>query len=637
MKNIQHSILTALAVIFFAGSLFGQSQTLHKSEALMQPMPMKRTMDMPMPPNADATDNPVISTRDTKMDVLIGSSVYDLQTNYSICNRMSIDGDGNIMAVWTMGNSSGDGYSDRGTGYNRYDAGTESWMAPPISRLEDGSRTGWPNHIVTDSGTEFIVNHVFGNPEYKLHYLRREAGDTEWTESDIPSNTPFGSLWPRAASSGETVHVISVATSTALGGDLYEGMNLHPLYYRSSDGGDTWEVQDFIIPGLDTTYMIDLFSSDSYAIDARGDKVVVGIFSQFNDTKVFISEDGGDTWSETRIQDFPIDKYVIDSGYEFDDLPPLDPNSPDSLAIFTTDNTGHVMIDKDGGAHVFFGEMWVLDDVLTDGNYSYFPGTSGLSYWNENFGPDSTRTIADAPDLNGNDTLDVEGIGNIALYYMSLSSMPSAGVDDDNNLYLMYSALMEGPEFIDADDDQHFRHTFMIKSENGGETWSEPYDAINEYTIGDPLFVPFVEAVFPHVLRDLPGEDVLYMYMQDFQPGLSVRGDEDLPGENNIIFSQIGEDPIGSGIPILTEKYGLEVFPNPASESAQIQFELPLTTQVKLDLYNAMGQYVQAVSNRAYAEGPQQETVDLSGLASGMYFVRMQVGPNASVIRLLVD
>ena len=120
-------------------------------------------------------------------------------TNYSVCNRVSQDAEGNIMAVWTMGFDASSGYPDRGTGYNYRDVNSGEWNDEPTDRLEANVRTGWPNHVVTDSGTEFIVSHVFAEEEYRLHTLRKEAGATDWTESNIPSNTPVGVLWPRAA------------------------------------------------------------------------------------------------------------------------------------------------------------------------------------------------------------------------------------------------------------------------------------------------------------------------------------------------------------------------------------------------------------------------------------------------------
>ena len=619
MQKTKYKHLFLFCLLFFAIGLQAQQDELYRSPALMQPEKMKMTSDQALPA-VEASAN--ADMRGTEMEVIIGQSIYDLQTNYAVCNRLSRDGDGNIMAVWTMGFNSVDGYSDRGTGYNRYDAGTGAWEAVPSERLEDGVRTGWPNHCITESGTEFIVNHVFGNPEYMLHTLRREAGETDWTEGEIPSDTPFGVLWPRAAVSGETVHVIAITTPIANGGDIYEGVEIHPLYYRSQDGGETWDVTDFIIPGLDSTFMVSLFSADSYSIHARGDKVAVGMFSQWNDITVFYSEDGGDTWDNIRVFDFPIKKYDINDGYNIDQLPEYDPAQPDSFAIWTSDNSGNILIDNDGTMHVFFGNMYVQDSDTTDAGWTYYPATGGLSYWNENFGADSTNVIADVLDLNGNDTIDIVSTANIATYFMGLTSMPSAGVDQDNNLYLAYSHVMEGEEYLNVDDEQHYRHIFIIKSEDGGTTWSEPYDAINEITLGTPLFVDKVEAVFPHMMRDIQG-DVEFMYMQDFLPGLSVRGDLDAASDVNIVFSQIsflltGEEEID-----VQEKLGMQLFPNPAVDQAIVAFELEGNTPVQIDLLDASGRLLKQVESGTFPAGEHQVEISLHGLAPGMYFVRL--------------
>jgi hypothetical protein len=609
-----------------------QNEQPYRSPELMQPQKMVPSYDqvVPVPAEGQAVD-----TRGTEMDVIIGQTIYDLQTNYAACNRISKDADGNIMAVWTMGFSSGDGYSDRGTGYNRYDAGTGMWMDVPSQRLEAGVRTGWPNHCITDSGTEFIVNHVFTAGEYRLHTLRREAGETAWAESDIPSDTPVGVLWPRASVSGETVHVVAITTPEGLGGEVYEGVSIHPLYYRSSDGGATWEVTDFIIPGLDSSFMTSLVSADSYSLHARGDRVALGVFSQWNDITVFYSDDAGDTWDNIRIFDFPIKKYTINEGYLIDQLPPYDPDQPDSLAIYSSDNSGNILIDKDGKIHAFYGRMYVQDSDTTDAGWTYYPATSGLAYWNEDFGADSTRTIADIQDLNGNDTIDVVGIGNIALYYMSLTSMASAGVDDDNNIFLAYSHLMEGEEYINEDDEQHYRHIYIIKSEDGGETWSEPYDAVNEITLGTPLFVDKVEAVFPHVLKDI-GDDLQFWYQQDFRPGLSVQGDEDTPSEYNIVFTQIGGFLTGSEEVMVQNPINLKVFPNPAAEFATIEFELPATGRVYLDLFDASGKLVKQLQQVDAIEGRNQVEISLTGLPAGMYFVRLKTGMLVRMEHLMV-
>ena len=575
--------------------------------------------------------------RNTELETVIGETIYDLQTNYSVCNRISEDADGNIMAVWTMGFNSNDGYSDRGTGYNRYDAATGAWGNTPAGRLEDGIRTGWPNHVITDAGNEFIVGHVFASGEYRLHTLRRPAGTADWIESDIPTDTPVGTLWPQAAVSGETVHVIGVATPTGnLGGQIYAGVDMHILYYRSPDGGETWDIVDGIIPGLDSTHAADIVSADSYTIDARGEVVTVGVFSQWNDIVVFKSTDGGANWTSTRLHDFPIDHYEINQGYTLADLPPYDTLAPDSLAIFTSDNGGQLLIDKNGMVHAFFGEMYVQDTDTTDAGWVYYPGTDGLAYWNESFGPDSIRTIANILDLNGNDTLDIESIDHIATYFQSMTSTPSAAVDEDNTIYLTYSMVMEGAEYRLNEDEQHYRHLWVIASEDGGETWSEPYNAINEVTTGDPDFPFFIEAVFPAMVRDITDE-VKLMYQQDFRPGMNSRGDMDIAENNNIVFLRLTDVLTKAEEVVAPETFRMNLFPNPASGAVNLAFELEGKSIVKLQLLNLNGQQLGQESLGNLAAGLYRHTVDLDGLPRGVYLMKLNTADQTAVRRLVVE
>jgi hypothetical protein len=640
MKKLQLSFMLVLSVMLIAQSAMAQQVKKQVvREELNVAVPKVRFQDLMAPnnPGTPAPSNQDIPVQErTELETVIGTTVYDLQSNSGNCKRISEDSDGNIYAVWTQGYEDGDGYGDRGTGYNRYDAASGTWNPIPTERLEASVRTGWPNHVVTESGTEFSVAHVFTSGEYRLHYLRREAGETAWTEGDIPSSTPVGVLWPRAAVSGETIHVLGVTTPTGdLGGEIYEGVSTHPLYYRSTDGGATWDVTDFIIPGLDSTFT-ESYSADTYYIDARDDVVVVGSFDQWHDVTIFKSTDGGDNWSSTRIHDFPIDKYVVDDGYTVDDIF-ADPEAPDTLAILSSDDAGYVMVDNDGNAHAFFGQMYILDDDVTDGNSSYFPATSGLRYWNENFGADSTTIIADVLDLNGNDTLDVASTAEIALYFLSLTSMPTAGVDEDNNIYVAYSMLMEGDDYLDDDDEQHFRHIGVIKSEDGGETWSEVYDAVNEVTIGDIIFTFEIEAVYPTMVRDVTGGEIKMIYMQDFQPGLSVRGDMDDAGENNYNFLRINTLLSSEHEVVEPEIFQFELMPNPTGSTTTIAYDLAQNAKVELSLFNSVGQQVKQITSADLPAGPQQATFNVNDLTSGMYLVRLQINDQVSMKKLVVN
>ncbi|MBK7172866.1 MAG: hypothetical protein IPH84_06460 [Bacteroidales bacterium] len=115
---------------------------------------------------------------------LLGSTVYDLQTNSSSpFGRLVRFDDGTFGSVWTRGMSP-TAYSDRGTGYNYFD-GT-SWLADPTIRLET-LRTGWPSIAKRGYTGEAVVSHR--NATSPLWFMYRTfKGTGNWTESTIISS-----------------------------------------------------------------------------------------------------------------------------------------------------------------------------------------------------------------------------------------------------------------------------------------------------------------------------------------------------------------------------------------------------------------------------------------------------------------
>ncbi len=65
-------------------------------------------------------------------------------------------------------------------------------------------------------------------------------------------------------------------------------------------------------------------------------------------------------------------------------------------------------------------------------------------------------------------------------------------------------------------------------------------------------------------------------------------------------------------------------YPNPFNPTTTIQFELPRASKVVLRLYNILGQAVDELVNGELAVGVYRLKVDGSGLASGVYFFRLE-------------
>ncbi len=592
-----------------------------------------------------------LNNRTTEPAEAIGTTVYDLQTNGSCQNRIDDKGNGDLTATWTFGTDAAAGYPGRGTGVNTNDG--SGWGPPPVARIEATVRTGWPAIAHTADDAPVTVCHISDPavPVNALHVSRWHAGSGTWIETNIPSSSPGGMLWPRMATGGpdgNTIHVIGVTTPTGNGGQVFNGVDGHLLYFRSLDGGVTWDKTDVALPGIDMTKYAAL-DGDSYSIDVSGDIVAVGLWDDLGDVVVSKSTDNGETWTTHVLRDFPIDAYAADQGWTNDQLSFQDtvggPEGTSGLrAIMTSDGTGDVLIDNNGTVHAWYGEMFYLDEDLTDGNFSFFPLWSGVRYWNESYGEDSTNVVAGLVDADGNGTYDLQSTatGVAANYFTGITGFISAAVDVNNSLYIAYAALTEDNWKEDANPElQHYRHVFLTASEDGGATWLEdPVDIIVPGLVDDDDLIPAMEATFPSVARNVTGDFLNITYQLDFEPGLSVRGDTD-PAETNFIY-HIAVDVeeifgISNTEVVVPETFEMNLAPNPANGNVNLSYKLTDNVQTTISIVNMVGQEVKRFENGVQFAGEFTQNLDISGLAKGVYLVRFQADNQSATQRLVVN
>lgn len=566
-------------------------------------------------------------------EYIIGTSTYDLQTNATVMDRIIHHHDGTISVAWTRSAEFNTSYTDRGTGYNFYD-GT-AWGAQPTSRLES-SRCGWPSMLATNSGKEIAIAHNTANSYFQMTY-RDTIGSGTWTEQIVSSQDSNGVyrdlVWNRSAiggSNGESIHMIGVTAPTGLSGTIYNGLDGALLYYRSQDAGVTWDIQDMQLPTIDTS-MFTRFGGDSYAIKAQGETVCIAFFGEWDDTFIMKSTDNGDTWTKTIALDFPVDKYVTDQGLDLDNDGVMD-------SLYTTDGSGALLLDNNGMAHIFAGNMRVLDADLADASSSYFPYTNGLLYWNEGMGADTggqitnsiwwsnnVVVIASAQDMDGDSILNYIDFG---IYYSSLSSMPSCGIDANGTIYVSFSSLMEAYD----NGAQNFRHVNIIKSHDGGMTWTSPIDVTPV-----SLFLGMSECVFASMERDVD-DKVRLVYQKDMEPGLCVRGDEDAVGMNDIIYLELDTNFVVSAInnnPI-ENNLTLELYPNPTKNQTTINFEIEKTSKVSINVVDVLGRSVYN-SNTTLSKGKHLVILNVENYGAGIYYINTQIAGKTFTNKLVVS
>jgi hypothetical protein len=641
--------ITFLAGIIISAGLFAQvnsSQSYTKN--LLKAVNDKVTMSgeevlshLMVNPNPTTSPNAKFSSAN---EVVIGTTTYDLQSNAAVQNRIVHHDDGTISAGWTTSQELNASWSDRGTGYNFFD-GT-NWGMQPLNRLEN-SRGGWPSIIAMGSGKEASITHNTDNAHINMTH-RSTVGTGSWTEQNISSlNDSTGiyrdMIWNRSAVGGlnkETIHMIAVTASSNFAGLPFNGLDGALVYYRSQDEGVTWDIQDMQLPGMDTS-MFTGMSGDVYTVTAQGETVVVAYFNDWGDSFIVKSIDNGTTWEKTTFLDFPVDKYAMDDGLDLDGDGIYD-------QVYSTDNYGAVILDANGEAHVFYGIMMYLDDDLTDASSSWFPGINGIAYWNESMGEDVTPAtvhagdtslwysdmmndnwIVQAPDLNGDGIVGgVDSTGGYALYYASRASMPNAGISANGEIYLSFSGYTETAD----NGSQVFRHLYITKSSDGGSTWKTPVDVTPNVS-----WIGMKECVFGSMVPTVD-DKIRIVFQMDNEPGLIVRGDEDLVDFNDIVYIEIDTVGLfGTSVSVNDIKNTTQftVYPNPANDYTSIAISLYKTEKVILTIVDLLGKEI-SKEEKVLFSGGNTERLDVSNFQNGVYFINLQVGSKITTQKLVI-
>jgi hypothetical protein len=544
-----------------------------------------------------AAPNPTVVAHKSSSGVTIGTTFYDLMANYgTIGNRLNVFSDFTAAAVWTMSYSGAAGFPDRGTGYNYYN-GT-AWGPNPTAIVET-ARKGWPSITSDGTGGEFLVSHtgIWINK-------RPVKGTGTWVES---KDSLIGIVWPRAASggaNGQTIHLIgnNQGTVNAI------------RYSRSLNGGTSFDKQDVIVPGTDSTKFGD-WQADNYAIDARGDVVAFVMGGWFSDFTLFKSLDNGNTWTMTDVKKFPIPVYAPT-------LMISDTNSDGVADTILTADAAHVLIDNNNQVHVWYGGIRVLDDDTANAG-SWFPGTDGLYYWNESMLPNvGGKLIAEALDRDSDGKITIDP--DIANYQCGLTSMPTAGIDANGNIYLAYSSIQENTSNGAATAPQSYRNVYLMHTTNGGTTWSTPVNISNS---------DFDEGVYPALGRRV-GTKVHLMWMQDGEPGTSVGQDADPVAQNEMIHQAL---PSLTGIdsPVNNLK-NVNLYPNPANNIARLLFNVVEPTSLTINISNLIGQTISSSVFDASQSGVFSFDINVNTLPSGMYMVNIINGSSITSKKLIV-
>lgn len=117
------------------------------------------------------------------------------------------------------------------------------------------------------------------------------------------------------------------------------------------------------------------------------------------------------------------------------------------------------------------------------------------------------------------------------------------------------------------------------------------------------------------------------------------------PNPQIIMNNIISETAIWDTIPIGIQKQGSEVpkeyalhqnYPNPFNPVTKIKFDLPVNSNIKLMVYDILGNEVMIIADSYQKAGYYEAEIDASGLASGVYFYKLTTDSYVMTKKMLV-
>lgn len=281
--------------------------------------------------------------------------------------------------------------------------------------------------------------------------------------------------------------------------------------------------------------------------------------------------------------------------------------------------------------------------------------TNGLIVWNYTV-PSVTWSLKEIPDINGDGGKDIIGLSGFsgAVYAITGNSgaqIWTASLGSSNNGNIVLLDDLDGNGFIDFSLSAPST-AYRLDSKTGNILWSNSLGSsflrgidnigdINSDGIDDIVIATQMQ---PRLLV-LNGADGSILFDYSFGSTLNQRGDRaavlddiDSNGVNEFLGGNregrvicfYGGDGIITNIEQNVETPNefqlFQNFPNPFNPTTQINFNIPLKSFVRLQVFDILGREVAELHNSTIEAGSHSFTFDASKLSGGIYFYTLSTG-----------
>ena len=595
----------------------------------------------------------------TRTDAELDYTTYDWQTNTAAKNVTMNFPDGKVGFAYTIATDAT--YTDRGTNIAIYDPATDTWTTTG-GKIEE-KKTGFGCAARYGENGIVVVSRDANSLDCGVYIIEDKdnlpapgtvAPIKEWQKDD--RNIHF----PAVMCTGPDHRHIHILF-TALNWTDENGLTNPFFYFRSMDGGETWD-EFMTIDYLGREYASAYGSGqDAYFMEnTGGNELNIVLNTRRGDGVVLTSQDNGDTWTRT----------------EFYHHPGIDVDFGDGLGYMYPRWTS-ALWDNNGVLHVAYEFGGGTGDATST---SYYPGIGGVAYWSSvmpyhgeatpQYGCDPNNPmpmqpgqpfIIDSAYLNQDIYASMwlwsdathpmwnEYIGYVTPldefeqplldpyeatefscsedftahghYNGGICEMPVLLTTPLNDLLVAVWIGMDDHHTGGADSPKHLFKLFGRASLDGGNTWTPMLNLTSDF------MYELSECVYPQAA--ITGNTLVVACQMDGEPDSFLIGSGgDVIADDNYyqaltfdLFDLFGYDAVEEQVSHNTQ---MSVYPNPATD----QLGITVSQNADIVIYNIMGQVVMTAEGHAGGN-----TLNISNLTSGIYFVNAGSSTQKFIVR----
>ena len=630
-------LFTLVLVLLVATAGYSQVRKVSKSDAKSNVATMQMSKGMESFENVQSEPNM------TRTDGELDYTTYDWQSNCGARTWTIQWPDNKVNFAFTC--SSDNSFSDCGTAIGTYDYNNDEWI-PSGGRVES-EKTGFgsiarykENGIVVAAHTATMCGVYF--VEDKDNITPHSAAATSYLD---PS---FDPAWPNVMTSGENrdiIHVVATANaadgaSTSVPGA--EGVNNPIIYFRSMDGGQTWDKQNVVLPYMGSEYGLDWGSNVCYWMETTEDNCLALVVNNaWSDGMVLCSYDNGETWEKKEFYHHPGIHTTFDTWFMYPRWTSAQWGVDGELCLAyefngTTGEPGSGSYYPAIGGVAFWSEnlpyhgeglpQWGCDPTnpkpmapgqpfIMDSAYIYEDIYASWWLWSDASHPMWEEYMGYLPALTDNGEVEpdpynvmefnIDDRGLHGSYNCGCVAMPVLvkvpGSDAD--MVAVWIAMDENN--MDGYGNYYFK-LFASCTVDGGRTWTHQVHLTNDF-----MYL-YNECVYPQAA--IVGNIIAIAAQMDGETGTFVMGDD--PDDSNNYYQGLTFDLSDLfpfvGVPEVSHNTHMSLYPNPAVE----QLNVTLSQDADIVIYNIMGQNVMNVEGHA-----GNNSINISNLNAGVYFI----------------